>query len=156
MDELKKESNGFLDCVSVLGLCPAGMYGIFRVRGEKVYTYDLKKYKDAYNDLCDEYKRHATYEEFLKLLDEVMIVDGVNPKEKIAEYEKWVEENKKKQNLSIRKAELIKSYRAEFENACDDLYYGYGFSFWRTHNNRISDDEDARIVWRAAFEKMSR
>lgn len=50
---------------------------------------------------------------------------------------------------------IIKKYRAEFENACDDLYYGYGYKFWRTHNNSIEDDNIAKMVWKAAFDKMS-
>ncbi len=52
--------------------------------------------------------------------------------------------------------ELIKQYQAEYENACDDLYYGYGYKFWRTHNNTIQDDEIAKAVWHAAVDKMSR
>ena len=50
---------------------------------------------------------------------------------------------------------IIKKYRVEFENACDDLYYGYGYKFWRTHNNSIEDDNIAKMVWKAAFDKMS-
>ena len=53
------------------------------------------------------------------------------------------------------KEQLINKYRAEFENACDDLYYGYGYKFWRTHNNSIEDDNIAKMVWKAAFNKMS-
>ena len=52
-------------------------------------------------------------------------------------------------------AQLINKYQAEFENACDDLYYGYGYNFWRTHNNSIEDDSIAKMVWKAAFDKMS-
>lgn len=53
------------------------------------------------------------------------------------------------------KEQLINKYRAEFENACDDLYYGYGYKFWRTHNNSIEDENIAKMVWKAAFNKMS-
>ena len=52
-------------------------------------------------------------------------------------------------------AQLINKYQAEFENACDDLYYGYGYNFWRTNNNSIEDDNIAKMVWKAAFNKMS-
>lgn len=55
-----------------------------------------------------------------------------------------------------RKSEVLKIYQAEFENACDDLYYGYGYKFWRSTNNSIESDEDAKIVWKAAVDKMSR
>ena len=52
-------------------------------------------------------------------------------------------------------AQLINKYQAEFENACDDLYYGYGYKFWRANNNSIEDDNIAKMVWKAAFNKMS-
>lgn len=51
--------------------------------------------------------------------------------------------------------QLINKYQAEFENACDDLYYGYGYKFWRANNNSIEDDNIAKMVWKAAFDKMS-
>ena len=51
---------------------------------------------------------------------------------------------------------MIKQYQAEYENACDDLYYGVGYKFWRTHNNSIQDDEIAKTIWHAAVDKMSR
>lgn len=57
---------------------------------------------------------------------------------------------------SEHRNELLKTYQAEFENACDDLYYGYGYSFWRKTNNSIEDEEDAKIIWKAAVDKMSR
>lgn len=52
------------------------------------------------------------------------------------------------------KREVLSKYRAEYENACDDLYYGYGYKFWRSHNNSIEDENDAKIVWNTALEKM--
>ena len=57
-----------------------------------------------------------------------------------------------------RKASVVKAHRAEFENACDDLYYGYGYNFWlKSLRNSGSDisDEDAKIIWQAAFDKMA-
>lgn len=53
-------------------------------------------------------------------------------------------------------ADAISDHRAEYENALDDLYYGYGYKFWRTHNNDIEDDEVAKAVWKAAVDKMAR
>ena len=54
-----------------------------------------------------------------------------------------------------RRAALVKNYRADYENACDDLYYGYGFKFWyeRGVKDRLSLD-DAKALWRAAVLKM--
>ena len=49
---------------------------------------------------------------------------------------------------------VLKTHRAEFENACDDLYYGYGYEFWHKQHSHLSD-EDAKIVWNAAFNKMA-
>lgn len=57
--------------------------------------------------------------------------------------------------IAVRPSYLLKVHRAEFENACDDLYYGYGFAFWRSHNNGIADDDEAKIVWKAAVNKMA-
>lgn len=53
---------------------------------------------------------------------------------------------------------VIDKYRAEYENACDDIYYGYGYKFWLTNeqnNGSKMSDFDAKIIWSAAFSKMS-
>jgi len=55
----------------------------------------------------------------------------------------------------LNPSELVQRYRAEYENACDDLYYGYGYTFWRHHYNSIESDEEAKIVWKAAFNHMA-
>lgn len=49
---------------------------------------------------------------------------------------------------------LTEDYRAEFENACDDLYYGYGYDFWRKQHKYL-DNVTADRIWNAAFRKMS-
>ena len=56
----------------------------------------------------------------------------------------------------MKKRELIEKYRAEYENALDDLYYGIGYSFWRTHNNRIESDDEAKRVWQYAIDEMTK
>lgn len=58
--------------------------------------------------------------------------------------------------IAVRPSVVLRKYRAEFENACDDLYYGYGYKFWREHNNGIDNEEDAKLVWGAAFNKMAK
>jgi hypothetical protein len=56
---------------------------------------------------------------------------------------------------------LIARYRAEYENAMDDMLYGYGYEFWRNRNNSknapfnsIKDEETAKRIWLAAKESM--
>lgn len=44
--------------------------------------------------------------------------------------------------------------RAAFENACDDLYYGYDFNYWRKQHSYL-DPITADKIWHAAFKKMS-
>lgn len=50
---------------------------------------------------------------------------------------------------------LKQRYLAQFENACDCLLYGYGYAFW-AKRNPIENEEDAKTIWRMAFNKMSR
>ena len=43
-----------------------------------------------------------------------------------------------------------------YENACDYLYYGYGFKRWYNANSALFDNEQhARKIWREAFEHMA-
>lgn len=56
---------------------------------------------------------------------------------------------------------LIARYRAEYENAIDDMLYGYGFAFWRNKDNSknapfnsIKDEETAKCIWLAAREAL--
>ena len=58
--------------------------------------------------------------------------------------------------VAVRPAVVLRNHRAEYENACDDLYYGYGYKFWREHNNGIDNEDDAKLVWNAAFNKMAK
>ena len=51
--------------------------------------------------------------------------------------------------------ELIRAYAADFENACDYLYYGIGYKSWR-ETCSITDDKTAKRIWRLAHDKMSR
>ena len=44
--------------------------------------------------------------------------------------------------------------KAAFENACDDLYYGYGFDFWRKQHDYL-DPITADKIWHAAYRKMA-
>lgn len=51
--------------------------------------------------------------------------------------------------------DLISEHRADYENACDDLYYGYWYNFWRRGNASYLSEEDAKRIWHAAFDKMA-
>jgi len=70
-----------------------------------------------------------------------------------ANYER---ERREQREQEERRKRLMRDYLADFENACDDLYYGYGYQFWYSHygvNERLSED-DAKTLWRAAVLKM--
>lgn len=53
--------------------------------------------------------------------------------------------------------ELLKDAEAHYENALDDIYYGYGYDFWRTHYDCDKDlsEEDAKLVWEIAMWVMT-
>jgi hypothetical protein len=127
--------------------------GKFVVYKGKVYQYhfvDYMNWKDANGmpalspDTLAAYleQLEPTNREFGKLVQEA---------------EKYAAEQEEQRKREERRAYLVKTYRADYENACDDLYYGYGFKFWYTHygvNERLSE-EDAKTLWRAAVLKMS-
>lgn len=56
---------------------------------------------------------------------------------------------------AVRPATVIREYRADYENARDYLYYGYGYKMWRTTNKDYMSEDDAKIVWKAAFNHMA-
>jgi hypothetical protein len=76
--------------------------------------------------------------------------------EKLGKIENPTTENVVEIFKSLAKTEReIRSYRAEYENACDDLYYGYGYDFWRKSNKDYMPEEIARTVWHRAYCKMA-
>ncbi len=153
--EFMKESNGFLDCMKVLEIENAGRDGQQRVCQGKVYDYSLRKYKEAYENICDAHNRHATYQEMLNWMDQEMARPDMDPKEQRQLYqEEQTRREMAEKNLDTVKT-LVRQNQAEYENACDDMYYGYSYQFWRTHGNEIKDDNIAKIVWEVAFNKMA-
>jgi hypothetical protein len=53
---------------------------------------------------------------------------------------------------------VLSKYEAEYENACDYLYYGYGFNKWykaQINNGSEMSEEEAKTVWNKAFHKMA-
>lgn len=88
--------------------------------------------------------------------DEVRQVIEEKKQKEIREAE-LAEQKRRKYDNPERFHELLKQFRGEYENACDDLYYGYGFNFW--YNDKLKSvlsEDDARIIWHFAFKKMSR
>jgi hypothetical protein len=53
------------------------------------------------------------------------------------------------------KHDLFRNHQAEYENACDYLYYGYGFDKWFKSCEGSMSREEAKIIWKAAFNKMA-
>lgn len=156
MKDYLKESNGFLDCVSTLGFECAGTYNSYRVCQGEIYNFNLKQYKDAYDAICEEKNRQASYAEFLDWMDANVLRSDLNIETELENYRKYREEKEREKAERERAITLaLKTYAAEYENACDCLYYGYGYYYWRKNNNRIVSDEEAKIVWKAAFDKMA-
>jgi len=59
---------------------------------------------------------------------------------------------------ALKAKELIaKDGRVPFQNACDDLYYGYGFNQFMKDHKGYGDlsDEDLKLIWNAAFDWMA-
>lgn len=58
-------------------------------------------------------------------------------------------------NKELIVREVLEQFQAEFENACDYLYYGLGKKRWLQSCNGSMTEEEAAIVWKAAFDKMA-
>lgn len=55
-----------------------------------------------------------------------------------------------------RYSDCIHPYQAEYENAKDDIYDGYGYKFWHDANGDAFDNEDdAKFIWICAFNHMA-
>lgn len=59
------------------------------------------------------------------------------------------------ENENRTPSQLRKEYLAEYENACDYLYYGYGYESWKQQNQseRMSDT-DAKKLWGLAKRRL--
>lgn len=149
--DLNKMSNGFLDTIRIF--CVTNYQNGFIKLGinDKIYSYSLYEYKNAFDKLSGNKGRQLYHFEYLDYLDEHFSTD-----KKVADMEPYLKQIKEKERERNLLNSLLKEYAAEYENACDDLYYGYGYNFWRTHNNSIDDDDIAEKVWKAAFKKMSK
>lgn len=50
--------------------------------------------------------------------------------------------------------QIVADNLADFENACDDLHYGYGYKFWRKTCS-MDNESDAKKLWDIAVEYMA-
>jgi hypothetical protein len=153
---LNNKSNGFLDCMKVLAIQPAGNGGYLRVRDNKVYNYDLYTYKVTYDKMCDCIDDKVSYQGFLNWMNDTQLRTDLNAQDELNAYANYKAEKAAENAQKIKTEQLVEKYRAAYENACNDLYYGYGYSFWwNTHKKYIENEADAKIIWQAAFNKMA-
>lgn len=54
----------------------------------------------------------------------------------------------------IQKSNIVSRHKAEYENAKDYLYYGYGYKRWHEAHSHLSEEE-AKIIWDEAFKVMA-
>ena len=126
--------------------------GKFVVYKGKVYKYHFVDYMNWKNANDKPALSGDTLAAYLEQLEPVNREFGLL----VQESEAWEREREEQRKREERRAALVRNYQADFENACDDLYYGYSFKFWYEHygvNERLSLD-DARLLWRAAVLKM--
>lgn len=149
------ETNGFLDCISKLNFQRGGTNGNQRIINGKVYSYSLSQWKDAYDNLCDKKGGHITVDEYMNWLDKNCLITDANAKDSINQYSNYKSELDKEREEKQRTAEIVRNNRAAFENACDYLYFGYGFNRWFKSCEGYISEEDAKVVWKAAFDKRA-
>lgn len=138
MKSLNSESYGFIDCMATLKF-GVTKYNSVRLRKNKFYRYGLKEFKETYDSLCDKLERRPSYREFLYEIDTEFLIGGKKELKQTPEYIKI-------------------EFTAEYENACDDLYYGGGFTSWYKNQKRFGSNISpiqARAVWKAAFDYMA-
>lgn len=126
-----------------------GRYVVYK---GQVYRYSFVDYMNFKNDNDLPAMAPDTMAKYLDQLEPVRREFGLLVKE-AEDYAREQEEQRRKEQ---RRKELVNQYRADYENACDDLYYGYGFKFWYEHHGvseRLGED-DARTLWRAAVFKV--
>lgn len=149
-----QETNGFLSLFNGNGgpITPMASIGL-AATSTQVYNFSLKEWKDLFDTLCESHR--ITFREFLNGIYKFRNTDFTTEQAQqlYSEHTKHMEQQRK---IEDHRAEVIRTHRAEFENACDDIYYGYGFkTFYPNYSGDLSE-ADAKIVWDAAFNKMSK
>lgn len=148
---LDEESNGFLDCISAFEWEVSGDHGQLRIIFGDVYDYSLKKWKDAYDELCEQKQRHCTYLEYYEWMKSFCLNTDIPADEALEAYRKYQADKQAEE----QRAAIVRNNQAAFENACDYLYYGMGFKSWFKALNGVLSEDDAKIVWKAAFDRVA-
>lgn len=135
-------------------------FPFYLTEGGKYVVYGGKVYRYSFVD----YMHFKAEHDMPSLSPETMVayLEHLQPVERDVEKlrresEAYMAQRETECELVERRKRLVEQHRADYENACDDLYYGYGFRFWYEHGvkERLSK-ADARLLWSAAFEKMSK
>lgn len=128
--------------------------GVLNMNDGTLYRYSLKGFIDALRKInANRHFMSATESEVLDALE----MQGRSHKniEDIIEARK---ERLREKEETEHMRKLVAKYRAEYENACDDLYYGIGYSSWLKYQREIGSDmsdDEGKLVWKAAFKYMA-
>lgn len=106
--------------------------------------------------MCEKKHGYITYQEYIDWMNATQKDDGTTVASATNDYKLFLEYKEREKAEREKRDALIRKHRAIFENACDDLYYGYGKQFWLDSIKEVDiSAEDADIVWKAAFDKMA-
>ena len=136
-------------------------------KGFKYITeVDIDTFKKWLYDGYRQRKPFAKYANLTEHIDIKKALKSLKKRRDPANIENW--DNMK--NIKINESQLRQIIResieefykgsqkesAAYENACDCLYYGYGFKFWFERNAELLDNdiEFAKKVWQQAVEDM--
>lgn len=136
-------------------------------KGFKYITeVDIDTFKKWLYDGYRQRKPFAKYANLTEHIDIKKTLKSLKKRRDPANIENW--DNMK--NIKINESQLRQIIResieefykgsqkesAAYENACDCLYYGYGFKFWFERNAELLDNdiEFAKKVWQQAVEDM--
>lgn len=156
--DMNEKSKGFLDCISHLNMEKGGNGGDQRIIDGKVYRFSLSEWSNAYSGLCLKKGDNITYQEFMDLINDKYLIGDASVEDSINSFNLYKTQQDNERQEKEHVMSLIRKYRASFENACDDLYYGYGYKFWFEHEMKAGvkmSEADAKLIWNAAREKMS-
>lgn len=120
-----------------------------------IAEYCLDKYGRYFsNDTSDEIESGDAERWFAEIISYSVQIQALR--------ESYVHAEKNIKSLEEQQQTIIKPYKALYENACDDLYYGYGYNTWYNGTADVNgakeyfeSEEDAKFIWHLAFEKMA-
>lgn len=123
--------------------------------GDCIAEYRFDKYGHYFsNDTQEEIESGDAESWFTEIISYSVQIQAL--RESYAHVESNVEALVKEQKA------IIEPYQALYENACDDLYYGYGYGTWYNGTKDVEgakeyfeSEEDAKFIWHLAFDKMA-